>query len=428
VCEVLGSLTGLLITCGAACLPVEPELPLDGPRFPTGLAVTPDGAHLVVVSSNFDLAFDEGGLLIADLSTVRKATRDGDGDVVVEDAYMSGVLIPSFGDLPILSSDGRRVLVPSRGANLVSSVELSAEGRLSCGGKDKPQHCGVAPRALQLPANDPLGAAVLTETLDSDGNVQRITALSTLLSSPEVFLFSDDPARSGSKRMEIQGSLNLGEAVAGVRSVVLRPALYGSPSVAIAATELNPNLSGAVGALLAVFEPINAADVSLLDVSFDTGAIELRDLVLVPGVDGDDDALVAVLRQPDGLARFELDDGGRLPIPRLAGLAPTCRTPTSLALAEPVPGVKRLLLTCQEGDVVQMIDPVTLAPTDVVRFAGRAPYEVVVNAQADPPEAYVSFFLDNSVGVFTLADGDAPALRFRGRIGAALPRAEDGRE
>ena len=88
-----------------------------------------------------------------------------------------------------------------------------------------------------------------------------------------------------------------------------------------------------------------------------------------------------------------------------------------------------MVVTCQDDDTVEAIDPVTLEPTDAVRFVGRGPYGVAVNEVPEPPEAYVSFFGDNSVGVLHLVDGDGQAkLVMRGRIGAQADKPEDGRQ
>jgi hypothetical protein len=414
----------LLCACAA-----EDQVPVDGPRFPTGLAVTPDGDHLVVISSDFDLAFDDGAVLVADLGRVRDGTDSGDPDKVVAGAYRSAALLPPFGDGPALSSDGSRLLVPTRGSNLVSSLDLSGRGALGCGSEEEPQRCGLAPRALQLPDNDPAQVIILDELIDEDDDLVRVDALVTLLSSPDVFFFSDDASRPKESRMQISATLHIGDGVSGVRSAVLRPEQSGSPRAVIAAIELD-QAQGLLGALLAVFEPAGDAEVLVYDVTSETGAIALRDMVLVPGDDGANDALVLIGRAPDSLMRYELDDDGGSPRPRLAGAEAACRQPTSLALAtlgtDEAP-LYRVLLTCQEGDVVQMIDPLTLAVTGALRFDGRSPYDVVVSP--NQPEAFVSFFLDNSVGVLGLENDDgAPSLSFRGRIGKALPKPEDGRQ
>src|SRR5262245_54863552 len=116
----------LFLVSASACTGELAHIPLDSPRFPTGLAVTPDGETLLVVSSNFDLAFEQGALLAADLSRVRDAIDGGDdaGDKIIKDAYRSAAFVPSFGDRPALTSDGKRVLVPTRGSNLISSLDI----------------------------------------------------------------------------------------------------------------------------------------------------------------------------------------------------------------------------------------------------------------------------------------------------------------
>ena len=43
-----------------SCVPPSSGVPLDRPVYPTGLAVHPGGERLVVVSSAFDLAYDDG--------------------------------------------------------------------------------------------------------------------------------------------------------------------------------------------------------------------------------------------------------------------------------------------------------------------------------------------------------------------------------
>ena len=83
-------------------------------------------------------------------------------------------------------------------------------------------------------------------------------------------------------------------------------------------------------------------------------------------------------------------------------------------------------MTCQDSQAIELLDPTTLTPTDAVRFYGRSPYDVVVTP--DGTRAFVSFFLDNSIGVFSLTDGTAAGLSPIGRLGTPLPRPDDGRE
>jgi hypothetical protein len=405
----------------AAC-PTKPDVvPLDGPVFPTGMALHPDGTRLVVVSSDYDLRFEEGALLVADLGVVRAGLAADGAGAIVEDAYMpgAGVRVPAIADKPVFTADGSRLYVPSRRTNVVMSLDFNPDTGLSCG----PSACGEPPRVLQLPANDPF-TILLTAGPNRNG---RVDGLVTLESSQFVFFFRDDPAREGAARMQITSTLDLGDAVGGVRSAVLRPPRGGSDAHVIAGIELS-RARNFLGASIAAFVPSADARLHPTDVTALTGSLALRDMLLVPGDDGPDDALVVALRAPDALARFEIDDDAGFPRLRLSALSPTCRTPLALALATvgtPAGGASRVLVTCPAGNTVVSVDPVSLQTKDAVRFFGRTPYDVVVNGE----EAFVTFFDDNSVGVFSLVDAEGfPALEVRGRIGTPAPRPEDGRE
>lgn len=417
-----------------ACLPPEEEVPLDEPVFPTGLAIA--GDNLLVVSSNFDLRFRDGALLVGDLTTVREESREGDASVVVEGAYDNAALLAPFGEKPAVTSGGERAYVPTRRANVINAVDISPDGALECGGVDGATPRCQEPFALQLQDNDPFDIVILGEQRE-DGVLVRTDALVANLASPRLVLFSDDVRREGAERMRIEGSVDLGEDVAGVRSALLRPAVAGTDPVIIAGADIAP-AGGSRGAILAVLQPRTGSPVERFDVTDATGALSLREVVLVPGDDGDNDALIVALRGistsgPEALARFEIDDDGGLPSLRLSTLASSCVQPTSLAYARiPTAGgeeVDRVLVTCQTSEAVEAVDPVTLQPTDAVRFAGRGPYDVVVSTAVDPPEAYVSFFLDNSIGILHLVDDEGePRLVFRGRIGEQAPQPETGRE
>ena len=416
------------------CVPDDGGLPLDQPLFPTGLAVAAD--RLLVVSSDFDLANNQGALLAAELAVVRAAVAPAGAAEVVPgvDAYKAAAVLPPLGDRPVLTSGGERVYVPTRSTNRVVVLDIGADGALSCGDvveKNGAPLCGESKNALQLTANDPFDTVILQETSEG-GALVRVDAMQTLLSSPEALFFSDDTRRAGSLRVQLDDTKNLGAAIGGVRSAVLRPAVAGSDAVVIAAADLSREAS-LIGARLLLFAPLATSDIRSFDVTLATGSLSMRDILLVPGQNGENDALIAVLRDPDALARFEIEEAGAVPDVRMSALTPTCRAPQSLALAT-LPSlagtVDRVLVTCREGDVVQAVDPLTLRTTDAVRFLGRGPYDVAVNGAVDPVEVYVSFFLDNSIGVlrFLADEGGEAHLVADGRIGKAVPRPEDGRE
>src|SRR5207253_8410103 len=110
-------------------------------------------------SSDFDLAFQDGALLSADLGKVRAAAAQAaptpSAIPIVNNDYTNAVIMPPFGDRPVFSPLGDRVFVPIAQVNRVASIDVYATGVLSCGGVGSPQRCGESPRAVQLPHNDP---------------------------------------------------------------------------------------------------------------------------------------------------------------------------------------------------------------------------------------------------------------------------------
>ena len=115
---------------GAACPQEVPGVPLDRPLFPMGMAVARD--RLLVVSSDFNLAVGEGALLAADLVAVRAATAPDGANDVASGAYVDAVVLPPFGDRPVVTSGGERVYVPTGGVNRVVVLDVAADGTLSC--------------------------------------------------------------------------------------------------------------------------------------------------------------------------------------------------------------------------------------------------------------------------------------------------------
>lgn len=451
----------LVLGTGAACTPPPPAVPLDAPLFPTGLAIAKD--RLLVVSSDFNKAEEAGALLAADLAAVRsQVAADGPDDVAL-DAYVDAAVLPRFGDRPVVTAGAERVYVAAREVNRVVVLDIAADGTLSCpevpadedeavlAGTGAPV-CGASTSSVQLPVNDPYDVLITNEVRDEApdedelGALSRVEGVITSQSSPLVFFFSDDTRREGAARTQVTSSIELPNIFGGVQSALVRPETNGTDAVVIAALSLSRDLQ-LFGARLGMFFPEAGAfgadgagegELKTFDVTLATGSLSMRDVVLVPGDDGDDDALVAILREPDALARFEIDDVGGLPDLRLTAVGTTCKGPTALARAnlgtDAAAPLHRLVVACHDGDVVEAIDPFTLRSTDAVRFAGRGPFDVVTHRGPGPDgapgegeiEVYVSFFLDDSIG--TLRFNQANRLEQTGRIGTADPRPEDGRE
>jgi DNA-binding beta-propeller fold protein YncE len=394
--------------------------PADRAVFPTGLAVSPDGTRLAVVSSNFDFAFDAGAVLIANLPALEDKLTGA--DAVVTEPYVSAVAVPTFGDRPVFSADGTELLLTTRDSNLLHALTVDGDD-VACGSAAL---CAEAPHALALAQNDPFDVVLLEQG-------DTIRGFVTHQSGREGSFFTLNPAEDDTGRLRLEnGVVDFGEAAFGVRSVAHRPAVDGRPARLFATVERRTNNS-VVGVDLVTFEvPAvgRAADVEPVGVDLElaVGSRSARDVVVVRDPSGQD-ALIIALRFPDALARVVVDDNG---VPTLTALTDTCAVPVSLAVvqipASEAPGgsVERVLVTCQESQAVELLDPTTLSPVDVVRFYGRSPYDVT--ATPDGTRAFVSFFLDNSIGVFSLTDGSAAGLTPVGRLGTPLPRPDDGRE
>jgi hypothetical protein len=115
----------------AACSPVErPPAPLDRFTFPTGMALQ-DG-HLLVVSSNLDLTYedDKGGSVLS---------VDPESWLAGDRSFAGGLRIPSFGgelavaDPSVCGLGAPQVLVTNRLSGMLYRMGLGAQGSLSCG-------------------------------------------------------------------------------------------------------------------------------------------------------------------------------------------------------------------------------------------------------------------------------------------------------
>lgn len=399
--------------------------PTDRPHFPVGMAVHPTANLLAVVSSNFDLEFNRGAILLADLDAVDAAIAAAADETAptVEDAYVAAAFIPSFGHRPVFNASGDRVLLATRGENRVFEIDVELDPpRLDCGDDGETPLCGEAPRAFQVPGNDPFDLAIISE--DEDGGLRGVT---TLLASAQIFFFDLDPDRVDDGRLRlVNPTLTLGdwlaenEEVVGVRGMQLRPASDDVPAHLFATVDRGDPTTGLLSTDLVWFEAVpEPRRFDFLNLESETLAASARAVAPTPSGD-----VLALLRSPDALARVEVRPSGSRLNAELTATVSTCRDPTSLTVARiptPAGDVDRAFVTCFENDAVLVYDPETLSETDAIRFFGVGPYDVVVDTAHDPPRAYVSYFLDDTIGVFDLVDDDGAARVVpRARIG--LPR------
>jgi len=394
--------------------------PLDRPSFPMGVAVS--GDRLAITSSNNDFAFDDGAVLLADLAAISGALTGP--DVVLEGAYVAGVRVPTFADRPVFDASGKHLFVTTRDQNLLH--ELVVEGTtLSCGGEDGAGggRCDQAPQALAFAGLDPFATTII-----SDDGAGAVRGLVTFQAAREGVFFTLNPASDGADRLRLeQPPLDFGEGSFGVRAVAHRPAQGGAAPRLFASVDIRTD-GARTGVELVSFPvpgPGRSADVAMtrLDVTALVGSISVQDLVLVPqGADGTAAALIVALSFPDALARFDVDVTGNL---TLTHLSDTCQRPLSMAAVPVASGAPAtsVLVTCHDSNAVMRVDTATLAVRATSRQFGRGPTGIAVDAARE--RAFVAYFLDDSVGVFDIANGE---LRPVGRLGKQKVKPEDGRE
>lgn len=409
---------------GSACareIVGEPP-PLDRPHFPRGLALHPERPLLAVVSSNFDLEFNRGAILLADLAQVDAAIAAAEGDVVrlqgETSPYTDVALIPSFGNEPVFVLDGSRMLLPSQEQNRVSEIPLSFEDdevAFDCAVTEEAERpvplCGEPELSVQLPGNDPFEIAVVDE---SD---TRARAIVTLLNSPDVFYVTLDVEESPTRRLNIartapsftlEGYAGDELDVLGVRGIALRPAQDGVPTTAFLTVSRTSRALTNRAVDLVWFDATQGAPSSLdvVRLTDEIGSIDARDVAVAP----DGEALFVILRDPDAIARVDLFPSGGAVEARIGGVVSACYDPIEIeAITLPAPTggeVTRVLVTCFDNDTVVAYHPLSLVETEVLRGFGDGPYGLVVDLEHAPPRAYVGFFNDDRVGVIDLVDDD----------------------
>jgi hypothetical protein len=430
----LGLVLGLSVGAGCTRDLVGAEPPVAQPHFPVGLAIHPTERLLAVVSSNFDLEYSSGSLLLADLDVVDEQLASG-AVVAADQAYVSSAQVPSFGSRPLFVLEGRHILLPTRSENLIVEVGLTgADGdspALECGDSLSPLGeplCDTAPRALQLPGNDPFAL------VSYGGGDEHADVVAAALGAPWLYFFRFRAESDDNRRLQQNGLRTLADLapdgeIRGVRGLAYRPPGGGVGTGRVFATVERTAATLRGEAVDLVFlDPARRGDAPLgvIHLTEETGAVSARDVALSPAKD----AVFVLLREPDGIARIDLFASNFFP--HVGGVVTTCEAPTSMATARLTTAsgetVDRLLVTCFDNESVIAYDPLTLSETGAARYFGRGPFDIVVDEVSDPPRAYVSFFSDDTIGVLDLLDDEgAPRLVPRGRIGEQRAAPEDGR-
>ena len=124
--------------CGLDNPGVNP--PAETLNFPMGLATTPNGGHLFVTNSNFDLRYNAGSLQAYDLDRVAGAiaactTRPC--EIPVSEALTPGgeVLVGAFVSGLAVAPSGERVYLSVRSETNLTFVDFAPATGLDCGGR-----------------------------------------------------------------------------------------------------------------------------------------------------------------------------------------------------------------------------------------------------------------------------------------------------
>ncbi len=185
----------LVALLAAACNQEGAAPPVGRVNFPAAIGISPNGEHLVVVNSNFNLAFNAASVLTFSIDPLLETIRPACADVPLSERDECGVIPsedPDPGDLPERISpangllvdavqigsyaDGlsqasigelTRLYIPVRSDANLTHIDLGDDGRMNCGpGEELGRDCDEAhkngvdesatARGIELPT-DPIG-------------------------------------------------------------------------------------------------------------------------------------------------------------------------------------------------------------------------------------------------------------------------------
>lgn len=442
--------------CTASSEDVDPEP--DQLFFPTGAAVSPDGARLFVANANSDLKFNSGSISVVPLASVESVVggwlgsrvgpdgqpvatcddttpppccRDADFTetlVCDEGQFLSessaqGVKIGNFAtDLALQDlGDGRlRLVVPTRGDPSISWADWVPElDRLSCTERgDGFDLCDDAHR-LAFVNNDDDDGSIPDEPFgvfaDSAGQFAMVTHLTT----GSVTLI-DSPRDGLAVVTDIAREVFVADPSNGIR---------GATSVA-GRTPHAPGDIVYVGSrsedrvqTFTVGRPVNGAPPFLIMGSWffldgvgngsnaNSNASDTRGMAFSPS----GDRLYLLNRKPPSL---QILDTSLTPtgVPRneLVGAVDVCRQASTVSVIDPGDG-ERAYLTCFQDGQIYVIDPRGRGRVEDIITVGRGPYAVA--PAPDGKRLFVTNFLEDTIAVIDLVPGSPTRNRVVLRIG-----------
>jgi DNA-binding beta-propeller fold protein YncE len=405
----------------AGCMPDSAGVapPSDRIFYPTAASLTPDGDHLAVASSNFDLAYSNGTVLLVDLDLVEgfaASCPDEGCDPVEEDAYVLSdetVRTGSYASFLVRAPGGDRMYLTVRGDTTLTvlDVDMSADPgrRLTCFDPDDPprnRKCDTAHRITEGLTADPYAITVQRASYDGGETVVDWIFVSHLTSG-QVTVFEALVDRDVAPRSVLTDR----SFPEGVSAIAVDPL---APSTFYAATRHSPYL----------YTFSFAADP--LDFDNQTRIVLGRAIrldVLGDGRDSRDivfssDGTMAYVsnRTPNSLVIVDtsLDENG-WPRNNAVGAVELDSGP-SLVRAWRAPGWDQDLVyvTCYNADRVYVIDPVLRTTVDVI-LTGNGPHSLVIDDKR--LLGYLLNFIESTISVIDLDPSSATFDRVRATIG-----------
>ncbi len=393
----IAAILALAATCFAGCAdPYEEPIPRrDRLNWPIGLAAHSGGRYLYVVNSNFDTRYREavgGTLSVVDLETLRIRPR-------------SGPFLPSFGGFVRLSSDARRAYVTARHSNTVLGLDVAPDGSAifctdaSGAATSDPADCAMrrvpdASGEAVIPS-DPFALDVTTVPwTDADGESFDIDLLNIAHLRGDNVTSIVVP-RTGDGR-PVASAMKSASLVPGGSAIARRPGtrdIYVGGRASREVAVYFPYMAPETGEVQAI---IRRASILIGNIG---QSVDTRGLAFSPS----GDQLYVVTRAPDALHVIDLGpsdpDTGTGTTYKVTSTMPIARNPSGV-FAHTGPDDRALLyIPSFEEEVIEVIDPVTLAMVDRIEL-GAQPYDVVWDSGPDHCEpgarcrAYVSLFND----------------------------------
>lgn len=418
---VAGLLTLQLGACAREFVGEDP--PTDTLHFPLGLALGAEDRKLLVVSSNFDLAYNRGVVHAIDLEVVDKAIAKGEGKAkkAVKNAIRGSAFIPSFGGEVSFDPQFRHAFIANRAENTLIEMEVFGVGgelELKCGDRGSaPQDCTEGDHVVQLEGTDSFSVHAL------ESGTEKARVYTGSLNGGMVSAIDADYQQSGGSRLKMPFVIESGLLRAS--GIVHVPAVGFGPDYLIIAGTMDGNTGWPAGAYLRTYAPSygNTQVLGTVPLVGANQAADARAIALAP----DNSFAYVVQRYPDSVAAVDLslNDAGE---PRLLNTAVQSvgLKPIALAVDSAATSGNQVLVLCFEDNSIYTLDGKTLNVLGILDDVGPGPSAIAIDSARG--QAYVSLFNEDTVAVIALDRPDHHGLEVIARIGTARPLPEPGFE